>query len=309
MIASIIWIGRDPGGANITDAANSLSSTGNIDRNALAFFSHFTWSMTFAVGWCLLRWRGIVTHRIGWFAVPTTLWLLADAGRRGQLWLGIAVGIGICALAEALVEAAESRDAHQMALAIWLLVALPLLVYIHLAPKYLVASAPAAALLLARATNRGPRRWAIPVGIFVGAAGLVLGLLIVRADARLAGVERRAARTQIAPRVARGERVWFSGHWGFQWYAERAGARPLTRGRRVAAPGDVVLVDEQAHNQGLIDAYPNRELIDVVADASPGGRIMNQTAGAGFYSNTWGDLPWVWSRTTEVNRISVWRIR
>ena len=71
----------------------------------------------------------------------------------------------------------------------------------------------------------------------VAVLGVVLGVALLRADAALAGAGRRAGPTLIAPRVAAGERVWFVGHWGFQWYAERAGARIVTTTPPYPAPG------------------------------------------------------------------------
>jgi 4-amino-4-deoxy-L-arabinose transferase-like glycosyltransferase len=308
LVGIFFWLGREPDGAGMAQSIRSFAFAGRVDRNVLAFFSHWAWSMSFALGWCLLRWRRILGGRIVWMAVPTTLWLLVNAGRGVEVALGLAVAVGILAICDAVAEGWQAHDARRLALSCWLLIALPLLFYIHLPPKYLVASAPAGALLLARATLQSTQPRARMIGAFVGAMGLVLGILIVRADVNLARVERRAARTEIVPRVAAGQHVWFSGHWGFQWYAEQAGARPLVRNPRSASAGDIVLVDEQAFNQGLINDYPHRRLLSVVADPSPGGRIMNREVNAGFYSNDWGDLPWTWSRTTEANRISVWQI-
>ncbi len=73
-------------------------------------------------------------------------------------------------------------------------------------------------------------------------AGCALGFAILRADAAFADVGRRAAAELIAPRIAAGERVWFLGRWGFQWYAERAGARPVTLTAPFPARGDEVVV-------------------------------------------------------------------
>jgi len=306
VLAILSWVGHEPGEAGVVGAMHAMASAGRVDQNILAFFSHWTWSMPFALGWCLLRWRQIVVGRVVWMVVPTALLLLGNAGRHGAVMLGVAVAIGLAAVTDALVDGFEARDARRFGLACWLLLALPLVFYIHLPPKYHVASAPAAAMLLAHAARRAGRWWGRAVLIPVSSAGLILGVLIVRADDTLAGFERDVAQTEISPRVAAGERVWFSGHWGFQWYAERAGARPLVRNSQAATRGDIILVDDQAFNQGLIDDYPGRRLLGFRALASPGGRIMNREANAGFYSNEWGDLPWTWSRNTEANRISFW---
>jgi hypothetical protein len=36
-----------------------------------------------------------------------------------------------------------------------------------------------------------------------------------------------------------------------------------------------------------------------VASAEPGGRVMDRPSGAGFFSNTWGYLPWSWGRDAQ----------
>jgi hypothetical protein len=308
MVAAMIWATRDRDGAGITASVRSLTSSDSVRTNLLAFFSHWTWSMSFGLGWCLLRWCALPGAAAEWLPVAVALGLLEYAGRGAVAALTIAMALAIAAIAGALIEGGRSRDGRRLGLAAWLLVPLPILPYVHLPPKYLVASAPGAALLLARATRLRDGRWARLAGICVGVAGLALGLLIVRADADLAGLERRAAHREIGPRVRAGKQVWFSGHWGFQWYAERAGAHPLVRNPRPAQPGDIVVVDEEAFSQELINDYPDRRLLNTLVDDRPGGRIMNRAANAGFYSNYWGDLPWNWSDTAALDRISVWEI-
>src|SRR5262249_17886575 len=36
--------------------------------------------------------------------------------------------------------------------------------------------------------------------------------------------------------------VWYAGHWGFQYYCERAGLRPVVPGESVLQPGDVLVL-------------------------------------------------------------------
>jgi hypothetical protein len=40
-------------------------------------------------------------------------------------------------------------------------------------------------------------------------------------------------------------------------------------------------------------------------DRSPGGRVMSRSAGAGFYSNSWGYLPWSWGNE-PVDAVDLW---
>jgi hypothetical protein len=198
------------------------------------------------------------------------------------------------------------RDATQLALGAWLLVPLAAAPYVHLPSKYLLAAAPAAALLVACEASRRSATAARALVAVTAAAGVALGVAILRADAALAGLGRRAAEEWIAPRVAARHVVWFAGHWGFQWYAERAGARPLTTTPPFPRRGDFVVSSARAWGQA-IELVPGRRQLDLLQDAGPGGRIMSVRLGAGFYSNYFGLLPWAWGDEPS-DRLELWSI-
>jgi hypothetical protein len=62
----------------------------------------------------------------------------------------------------------------------------------------------------------------------LAAGGIALGLVYFALDWRGAWVHREAAARAAHWLEGRGEgRVWYVGHWGFQYYAERLGARPV----------------------------------------------------------------------------------
>jgi hypothetical protein len=137
-------------------------------------------------------------------------------------------------------------------------------------------------------------------------AGAALGLAITIADAELAGAGRQTARDWIAPRMRAGERVWFAGGWGAQWYALQAGALPLAHQPPFPAPGDIVVKSRATPGPKLevsrLDSLAGRTW------TSRYGRIMAAEAGAGFYSNLWGVLPWTPSNG-PIEGVSVWRVR
>jgi hypothetical protein len=144
------------------------------------------------------------------------------------------------------------------------------------------------------------------------ALGVALGVLVLRADAALGGLGRRAAAELIAPHVADGRRVWFLGHWGFQWYAQRAGARPVTITPPYPEPGDLLVTPSSGEAQfrllRMLQArHPRTAHLARVEDARPGGRVMSPAAGAGFYSNSFGFLPWAWGRE-PVDTYDLWRL-
>ena len=181
-----------------------------------------------------------------------------------------------------------------------------------------VPTAPAVALLLLRELGlHQPQAQAIsdgrtrrPVGLTLGLTlglGALLGFLIVRTDAAFAELGRRAAAEQIAPRVQNGESVWFVGRWGFQWYAQRAGARTVTRTPPWPAPGSIVVASNRAADSCLIEVVKKKRLVTQLGDIHWGGRVMADEVGAGFFSNGWGLLPWMVS-AEPLDRYDVYRV-
>ena len=81
--------------------------------------------------------------------------------------------------------------------------------------------------------GRRPPRWVVPFGIAAGVLVAALDTFDAFPEKDLA--ERAAAATQAASPE---ERVWFIGHWGFQYYCERAGMVPAIPGQSVFEPGD-----------------------------------------------------------------------
>lgn len=101
----------------------------------------------------------------------------------------------------------------------------------------------------------------------------VLGALFAIAD--IADAEARyRAHEQVVRRLARlghdpgRERVWFLGHWGFQYYAERAGYAPLVAGRSVLQRGDFIVAPQDVSVQWLPRIEVGRPLARI-ATSSP----------------------------------------
>ena len=89
---------------------------------------------------------------------------------------------------------------------------------------------------------RKPPKWILPFSVWAG-------VLVASIDTVDAYAERAIA--EQAAREFRGEkRVWFAGHWGFQYYCERAGFTMIVPGESVLQPGDVLLLPRQPP-QGL----------------------------------------------------------
>jgi len=187
---------------------------------------------------------------------------------------------------------------------VWLLIPVPIIAYIQIAPNYLLPALPAAAVLAAHGLDRLTSRTRILAALT--AAGATLGLLILTADARMAGDARTAAARLIRPRVEAGERVWFAGHWGFHWYAEEAGARVLSINPPFPSPGDIVVSSTVDRPVGLLAVLPHT-LVESWGSTAPSGQVMSQRANAGFFSDLWGLLPWSWG-PPDGSGFHAWRV-
>lgn len=310
---AVLRLTRDP--ATGADAVTSVTNFHPTFRatNAFALLTSYALTLPFGFGMVLTRMVPLLRGRALYFAVPTATalsflcdvhdWLLVAAAASGLTALLDTLGAAAFSPASRRFPSAWRRWGDDVALTLWLLAPLPIIYYVHLPAKYLLPSAPAAALLLAAALSARGQIVRGALVTLLAAGGCVLGTLIVKADAAMAGLGRRAAAELVAPAVAKGERVWFAGHWGFQWYMEHAGARPLLGGTGVRS-GDLIVESSQVH--GLAFDRIARSLVRIENEPSPGGRIMS--GGAGFYSNFWGYYPWVWSTASDL-RIALWRVR
>jgi Dolichyl-phosphate-mannose-protein mannosyltransferase len=108
---------------------------------------------------------------------------------------------------------------------------------------------------LASRTCRAPEQRRLVHGVTAG--GVLLGLLFYAVDLRDAVAQQEAVAAAVAvPRP--GATVWYVGHWSFQFYAERAGMRPVVPDESRLGPGDWVVGPDERFEQQHIDFDPDR---------------------------------------------------
>jgi hypothetical protein len=114
--------------------------------------------------------------------------------------------------------------------------------------------------------------------------GVLLGLAYFALDfgnARAQQVAANEAADWIQQRG--GTRVWYTGHWGFQYYAEHRGMKPLFVGCETVQPGDYLAIPDKPHEQQNIE-LDMQNVIDehqvIVEDVIPLRTVPN------FYGGT-----------------------
>ena len=228
----------------------------------------------------------------GWgFWIQYGIWLLA--------------GVHIVVLAA--VELWTRRDRDAILFSLWLGGTFFYFVFIyHLVNiRVILPALPVAALLCARRLNSVWTEIRQKNECFVRAAvvrsalavSLALSLCVAWADISLANSARTAAE-KIAPEKRSG-RVWFSGHWGFQYYMEARGAKPIDVKHQDFKLGDTVVTPLNATNVFL--PRPRVASTDQSFEL-PVCRwltTMRAERGAGFHADLWGPLPFVFGAVPD----------
>ncbi len=218
-------------------------------------------------------------------------WTLLQAGAMA------AAGIGVVVLA--IAGWREERSAESILLLLWICGTLLFAIVINwtVNGRSLLPMAPAFGILMMR---RAERRMS-PVPASAGrlhrtwplAPALVLAFVVTFADFRLANTARDAASDIMDREKNAGGSVWFEGHWGFQYYMERLGGKPLDVNTTSLAAGDIVVIP---FNNTSLYQLPDRSVpLSRTIEFSPFPFLttMNYLAGAGFYADVWGPLPFV----------------
>jgi hypothetical protein len=89
--------------------------------------------------------------------------------------------------------------------------------------------------------------------------------------------------------------LWHRGHWGFQYYMMERGSRPWDFQVRRGAVGDRVAIPDNNCNFVCDTPWKTRELKRFTATACPWLTTMHYAAGAGFYAESWGPLPFAFA--------------
>lgn len=214
------------------------------------------------------------------------------------------------------LELKRRRDAQTWLLALWIFGTFLFTAFLNwtVNGRSLLPMAPPVAILLARGTERllpaGGRDATVavqPFGLAAWAwlcslvAGALLGLSILRADFLFAKAARASA-LQVYSKYSTGQnRLWFQGHWGFQYYMQQSGATAVDEAHSPLQPGDLVAVPV---NSGDYTPFKPelavlRELMSIGGPQPRCLATMKGSVGAGFYAAGRGPLPFAWGLVPE----------
>lgn len=209
------------------------------------------------------------------------------------LQFSVFVFIGVNLLALAIKDLKESgMSAESVLLFCWISGTLIFASFINWSvnARSVLPMAPAAGVILSRALNRCRRYRYNNIFLFLPLVpAAVIAVMITRVDYVLANSARNAADIIYSRYGENLKRVWFEGHFGFQYYMEQKAFRLPPNPRARIAPGEILVIPE--NNMNLFYMPPDVRLALKESIELPVCRWASTTNGcvwAGFY---WADFP------------------
>jgi 4-amino-4-deoxy-L-arabinose transferase-like glycosyltransferase len=210
-----------------------------------------------------------------------------------QLLFCFAGGVSVCALA--IADFWKERGAASLLLLLWIAGTFVFAVVVNWAvnARSILPLIPAVGILIARRLDKTQQpfagwRWrATTVPLILSGA---ISLWVASGDAALANTARIAANYVHQQTRNESGAVEFQGHWGFQYYMELFGARPLEQGVIASNPGDIIVIP--VNNTNPFKLAEETSLIKTVEiEVHSRMATISPDVGAGFYSSVWGPLP------------------
>ena len=211
--------------------------------------------------------------------------------------LGLFVAGGLTVIVTAILALARRRDPDEILLSLWILgtFAFAALVNWSTNARSILPLAPAAAILMMRRFENLPRA-ALTTGQTIAglAASAVVALWVGWADFDLANGARRGAATIMEKYRGHRPRVFFEGHWGFQYYMEALGAKAVDSDSTRFHPGDIIVVPE--NNTNVMSLLADRTRLLERIEIPGRGWVSTMRRGAGLYTDVVGLLPFTVGR-------------
>jgi hypothetical protein len=213
-----------------------------------------------------------------------------------QILFWAAGGTGLLALA--IADFRQRRDADSLLLGCWLLGTFFFAAFCNWVingRSILPMTVPAAIFVMRRLERREKEgaKFSRAALFAPGIAGAIIAVWVSVGDYSFSLAQKVAAEAVCAGYRDKGHRLWFQGHWGFQYYMEAGGASAMDLHHPNLTAGDYIAMPSRNTN-----VEPLREPVDELETFSVpvtgGVTTMYKPAGSGFYASIIGPLPFAW---------------
>ena len=190
------------------------------------------------------------------------------------------------------------RDSDDRVLGLWFFAAMSFIVIFtpFIAVRHVLLALPPLVLWLAKYCSGQVFNWRHTLTFLLT---LFLGVTIGVSDFKFAALYPAQVEA-IAQAVGRGARVWYVGHWGWQYYAARAHWQQYESGKSQLASGDYLVQPRLVSGQPISDSDAKQLKVtqewDVPASLTTRIRSMNLEPFGGLYVSNLRALPWCFSQ-------------
>ena len=317
-----LWTRSLYGHGLLLDAAQFANQTRTVAQGRVTFFGKMLVAASFLGGCALpgLLFAPIVWSRrqvcwaalfsLGLTAAALLGWIAVRPGEGAQPlqttqhWLPFAVQFslfvvgGISILAAAVAALGKGKKTDAIFLGLWVLGTFLFTVSLNwtVNARSILPALPAVGILFAQRLSASLPRAQAPAETLRKAflplfASAAVALWINVADTQLANSARVAAHLIHESAQRKPRDICFEGHWGFQYYMESYGAKPVDAADFQCKSGDLIVVPE--NGSGLVPIDP-RLLSgggELQLPGATGATTSSWQLGAGFYSFYSGPLP------------------
>jgi len=220
-------------------------------------------------------------------------WVYLETGE-APVWLegGLFATVGVGILALTVIEMLQQKSADALLLFLWIFGTFCFATFFNwsITGRTLLPMAPAVAILAVQHFERLQKLSGLKYLPLLAAAGL--SILIATADYRQASCARAAARLYQERYGVEATRIRFLGHWGFQYYMEKWGAKAFDRNNPKVADGEVIVGPFSDPNIVKVSVENVFARDESAFNTLPFISASALGTGASFYSSFGGPLPW-----------------
>jgi hypothetical protein len=258
----------------------------------------------------------IVTAALAWADTFPNHRIRAPAGVDWPLLVQLSAWtfVGLCLMSMSVQYALRLRTPEALLLALWVLGTFVFATFVSwtVAARFVLPLAPAIAIIAATFPSRAVTA---PTPVRQGAAwtavacGFALALIVALADQSLARTARDAAARSVQTyrtTVNHPREIWFTGHWGFQYYIQQLGGKIIDRGKIAVSLGDGYVI---ADNNINLFRFPADTTFTLdTFELTPLSFCTTTQLHAFFFSNVRGPLPFAFGHVPpEVYHVEVFK--